>query len=142
MARGEPDHARRGGKLLRDLDMPLMAEIVETHMDMAVGEGRPIGEAEVVFLADKLVQEDRFVGLADRFRLRLDDSLAEFTGSRLRPLQARRRPKNSRTDRSRHRPVAGASEGGAMTMDSRDRPVVRCIYGWKHRGAFSSVWAG
>jgi CTP:molybdopterin cytidylyltransferase MocA len=76
MARGEPDHAHRGGKLLRDLDMPLMADIVETHMDMAVGEGRQIKEAEVVFLADKLVQEDRFVGLSERFRLRMDDFLA------------------------------------------------------------------
>jgi len=72
MARGGPDHARRGGKLLRDLDMPLMADIVETHMDLTVIEGQPIGEAEVVFLADKLVQEDRWVGLADRFRRRLD----------------------------------------------------------------------
>jgi molybdenum cofactor cytidylyltransferase len=77
MARGGPDHARRGGKRLRDLDMPLMAEIVETHMDMAVGEGRQIKEAEVVFLADKLVQEDRFVGLAERFRLRMGDSRAD-----------------------------------------------------------------
>jgi molybdenum cofactor cytidylyltransferase len=72
MARGGPDHARRGGKLLRDLDMPLMADIVETHMDIAVGEGRQIKEAEVVFLADKLVQEDRWVGLSDRFRRSLD----------------------------------------------------------------------
>jgi molybdenum cofactor cytidylyltransferase len=72
MARGAPDHARRGGKLLRGLDMPLMAEIVEAHMDLAVLEGQPIGEAEVVFLADKLVKEDRWVGLADRFRRRLD----------------------------------------------------------------------
>jgi len=76
MSRGEPDHARRGGKLLRDLDMPLMAAIVETHMELAVEEGRQIKEAEVVFLADKLVQEDRFVGLAERFRLRMDDPLA------------------------------------------------------------------
>ncbi|MBI5581010.1 MAG: NTP transferase domain-containing protein [Deltaproteobacteria bacterium] len=77
VARGGPDHARRGGKLLRDLDMPLLAEIVETHMDMAVGVGRQIKEAEVVFLADKLVQEDRFVGLAERFRLRMRDSSAD-----------------------------------------------------------------
>jgi hypothetical protein len=77
VARGGPDHARRGGMLLRDLDMPLMAEIVETHMDMTVGEGRQIKEAEVVFLADKLVQEDRFVGLAERFRLRMHDSSAD-----------------------------------------------------------------
>jgi len=52
--------------------MPLMAAIVETHMDLSAPEGRPIGEAEVVFLADKLVQEDRWVGLAERFRRRLE----------------------------------------------------------------------
>jgi molybdenum cofactor cytidylyltransferase len=72
MARGAPDHTRRGGKLLRSLDMPLMAEIVEAHMDLTLAEGQPIGEAEVVFLADKLVKEDRWVGLADRFHRRLD----------------------------------------------------------------------
>jgi len=72
MARSSPDHARRGGDLLRDLDMPLMASIVETHMDLSAPEGQPIGEAEVVFLADKLVQEDRWVGLAERFRRRLE----------------------------------------------------------------------
>jgi CTP:molybdopterin cytidylyltransferase MocA len=77
LARGEPEHARRGAKLLRDLDMPLMAAIVETHMDTSVGEETPIREAEVVFLADKLVREDRFVGLAERFRVRLDDDRAD-----------------------------------------------------------------
>jgi hypothetical protein len=66
MARGET-HARCGGKLLRSLDMPLMAEIVETHMDIAVGEGRQIKEAEVMFLADKLLQEDLFVGSLNAF---------------------------------------------------------------------------
>jgi hypothetical protein len=34
-------------------------------------EQGPISEAQVVFLADKLVQEDRFVGLEARFRRRL-----------------------------------------------------------------------
>jgi len=77
MAREELDHARRGGKLLRDLDMPLMAEIVEAHMDMVVGEGQQIREAEVVFLADKLVQEDRFVGLLERFRRHMNDTLSD-----------------------------------------------------------------
>jgi len=77
LARGEPEHARRGAKLLRDLDMPLMAAIVETHMDMSAGEEKPVREAEVVFLADKLVREDRFVGLAERFRVRLDDDHAD-----------------------------------------------------------------
>lgn len=72
LARGKTDHARRGAELLQDLDMPQMAAIVATHMDMPDGGEKPIREAEVVYLADKLVREDRYVGLAERFRRRLD----------------------------------------------------------------------
>jgi hypothetical protein len=77
MARGEPDQVRRGGRLLRDLDMPLMAEIVEIPMDLTAREGRQIREAEVVFLADQLVQEDRFMGFTESFHRRMSDSLAD-----------------------------------------------------------------
>ena len=70
MARREPDHARRGGQLLRDLGMPRMAEVVEAHMDAPASETRRIGESAVVFLADKLVQENRWVGLRNRFNHR------------------------------------------------------------------------
>jgi CTP:molybdopterin cytidylyltransferase MocA len=73
MARGELDHARSGGRMLRELDLPRMAEIVETHMDLSVEKEDPIREAEVVFLADKLISEDRFVGLEERFLSRLND---------------------------------------------------------------------
>jgi CTP:molybdopterin cytidylyltransferase MocA len=73
MARGEPDHARRGANLLRDLDMSMMAAIVASHMELPWCEGQGIHEAEVVFLADKLVREDCFVGLAARFGLCLHD---------------------------------------------------------------------
>ncbi len=77
MARGGPDHARRGADILRGLDMPLMAEIVEAHMDLKVEMGGPIREAEVVFLADKLICEDRFVGIDRRFSPRLQDHHAD-----------------------------------------------------------------
>ena len=73
MARGKPDHARHGAEILRELDMPRMAEIVQTHMDLNVEMGDPIREAEVVFLADKLICEDRFVGIDRRFSPRLQD---------------------------------------------------------------------
>jgi CTP:molybdopterin cytidylyltransferase MocA len=73
MARGQTDHARRAASLLRNLDMPLMAAIVETHMEIFWEEKQPIREAEVVFLADKLVEEDCFVGLAARFARCMDD---------------------------------------------------------------------
>lgn len=73
MARGEFDHARSGGRMLRELGLPRMAEIVETHMDLSVEKEDPIREVEVVFLADKLISEDRFVGLEERFLSRLND---------------------------------------------------------------------
>ena len=77
MARGEPDHAHRGADILRALDMPLMAEIVEAHMDLNVEMEGPIREAEVVFLADKLICEDRWVGIEERFAPRLCDYRAD-----------------------------------------------------------------
>jgi molybdenum cofactor cytidylyltransferase len=71
MFRGAPNHALRGGALLRALDLPLMAEVVEAHMDIAVKTEGPVREAEVVYLADKLVMGDRFVGLGERFAARM-----------------------------------------------------------------------
>jgi molybdenum cofactor cytidylyltransferase len=77
MARREKDHAARGGALLRQLGMPRMAEIVEAHMNVPPAESPRIGEAEVVFLADKLVLEARFVGLGSRFKHRSDEAPAD-----------------------------------------------------------------
>lgn len=77
MARGEPGHARQGGRILRELNMPQMAEIVETHMDLSIEKTDPICEAEVVFLSDKLICEDRFVGIDARFLQRLNDHRTE-----------------------------------------------------------------
>ena len=77
MARGEPDHARRGASILRELDMPLMAEIVEAHMDLKTPMEGPIREAEIVFLADKLICEDRLVGIDRRFSPRMQDHRAD-----------------------------------------------------------------
>lgn len=83
MCRGQPRHALRAAELLRELDMPRMAEIVETHMDFNVAREDPISEAEVVFLADKLISEDRFVGIDRRFLPRLTghhaDSVVEVS---------------------------------------------------------------
>jgi len=73
VARAEPDHARRGADILREWDMPRMAEIVEAHMDLNVPMEGPIREAEVVFLADKLICGDRWVGIDRRFSARLQD---------------------------------------------------------------------
>jgi CTP:molybdopterin cytidylyltransferase MocA len=76
MLRGAPDHAVRGGALLRALGVPLMAEVVEAHMDIALRTEGPLRETEVVYLADKLVMGDRFVGLDERFGERLEQKTA------------------------------------------------------------------
>jgi molybdenum cofactor cytidylyltransferase len=68
-------------------------------------EGQPIGEAEVVFLADKLVKEDRWVGLADRFRRRLD----VFPANSPAHDSARRRLASARKTAERIEAVIGRS---------------------------------
>jgi hypothetical protein len=72
--RGEPDHAEAGAELLRRQGFPAVADLVARHMDLAPREGRPVNEAEILFLADKLVEGDRRVTLEDRF----EATLAKF----------------------------------------------------------------
>ena len=72
LARSLPDHARIGAALLREMDFPRLADIVAVHMDFSVNLDAPISEAEVVFLADKLVEEDHVVDIKKRFRDKLN----------------------------------------------------------------------
>lgn len=66
IAKGTSNHAQAGGMIIRELGFPKVAEIVEAHMDLNWNDG-VIGEKEVVFLADKLVKEKRFVTLETIF---------------------------------------------------------------------------
>jgi molybdenum cofactor cytidylyltransferase len=95
VARREPEHAEAGAERLRTLGFGAVAEVVATHMDLPA-PGR-IGAAEIVFLADKLVQEDRRVSLEERFgaveeHFRHDPEVRRKIGGRLqtaRLIQAR-----------------------------------------------------
>ena len=53
------------------MEFPLLADIVEVHMDLSITDGVPITEAEVVFLADKLIQGHHRVDLSERFQSKL-----------------------------------------------------------------------
>ncbi|MCE5334406.1 MAG: histidine phosphatase family protein [Desulfobacteraceae bacterium] len=66
IARGEPDHAGAGAKLLAGLGYPKVARIVASHMDMQP-HGASLDEADLVYLADKCVEQDRLVTLDERF---------------------------------------------------------------------------
>ena len=67
LARKEKNHAKEGAKILSDLGYPNVGKIIATHMDIEVNEEDNITEGELLYLADKVVQEDELVGLEKRF---------------------------------------------------------------------------
>lgn len=68
--KGEPDHDRAGGDLLRSLGYPEVAAVAEVHTRLG---GRipapddPIAEDEVVYLADKSYRGTRLVSIEERY---------------------------------------------------------------------------
>ncbi len=66
LCRREPDHAQRGAQQLAVLGYPETGALIRSHHDL---EPRAdiVTEAEILFLADKLVLEDREVSLEERF---------------------------------------------------------------------------
>jgi len=67
LARDKPNHAREAAKLVAELGFPEVAALIGTHMDMPAGSADSVSAAEVLYLADKVVQEDRQVSLEQRF---------------------------------------------------------------------------
>jgi molybdenum cofactor cytidylyltransferase len=73
LAKGLSEHAVAGARYLRETGFSGIAGIVETHMDFIVDTGAPISASEVVFLADKCIQEDRRVDITARFQAKLQN---------------------------------------------------------------------
>lgn len=67
LARKEKNHAREGARILDDLGYPNVGEIIAAHMNIDVNEKEDITEEEILYLSDKVVQEDKFIGLEKRF---------------------------------------------------------------------------
>jgi len=59
IARKEPDHAARGAGILRKMGFLAVADIVASHMDIAVDVRAPLNEREIVYFADKLTVNER-----------------------------------------------------------------------------------
>lgn len=68
LAKGRPNHARTGARILLTRGYPAVARIVAVHHSIAFHEGQQLDEAAILFLADKLVLNERFVSLEERFR--------------------------------------------------------------------------
>jgi CTP:molybdopterin cytidylyltransferase MocA len=67
VAKGQPAHAEAGAALIDRLGYPALAAIIGQHMDLDLAGERP-DAAAVVFIADKLVREDRRIPLEARFQ--------------------------------------------------------------------------
>jgi len=66
IAKTQKDHAAAGAALLKTLGYPRVAAAVAVHMDLETGPDQPLDEAQLVFLADKLLEGERLEGLAAR----------------------------------------------------------------------------
>lgn len=71
LCRAEKQHARVSAEAIRKEGYPGIASLVAVHHQAAYSEREaqgPLTEAEILFYADKRVQEDRLVSVEERFR--------------------------------------------------------------------------
>ncbi len=61
------NHAKKGEETLKKLGYEHIGNIISTHMDIKVSEKENITENEILYLADKLVKEDKVIPLECRF---------------------------------------------------------------------------
>ncbi len=66
IARDRPNHAEAGARILSEMGCPRVGEIVAKHMDIH-SRGPSVDEADLIYLADKYVEENSPVSLEERF---------------------------------------------------------------------------
>ncbi len=73
IAKMEENHARTGENILKEMGYGKVGSIIGSHTDIEVADdpGR-ITEAEILYLADKLVREDEVISIEERFKLSLN----------------------------------------------------------------------
>ena len=72
LAKGEPHHAAAGAAMLREMGYGTVADLVAVHMELPPRSDDAIDAADLLFLADKLMEGARFVPLETRFRRQLE----------------------------------------------------------------------
>lgn len=77
LAKGKPAHASQGARILKSLGYVEVANIVASHTDITIGDSFFLDEAAIVYLADKLVKQDRIVSIEDRFQTALNKFSAD-----------------------------------------------------------------
>lgn len=112
LAKGWPNHAREGARILEELGLPRVAAAMASHPDFEAPDNAPLSEAELVYLADKLVQGDRIVSLEERFSTKWAHvgSTAE-SRARMEGRLARARRSLARVEAALSGPVADVLSG-------------------------------
>jgi putative nucleotidyltransferase with HDIG domain len=77
LAKGKPDHAAEGARILTAMGYPDIARVVAAHMDIKVAREEPLRIAELLYLADKMTDRNRWVTLEERFAPKLRTSSAD-----------------------------------------------------------------
>jgi hypothetical protein len=72
VAKGRPDHAMEGSRLLAEKGYPRVALVVSVHTDLPDPVPDELTEAQVVYLADKMVAGVRVTSLEQRRRAARD----------------------------------------------------------------------
>jgi CTP:molybdopterin cytidylyltransferase MocA/HD superfamily phosphohydrolase YqeK len=89
LAKGKPNHAPEGARILDEMGYRDIARLVAVHMDIVVDESEPVGAGEVLYLADKMTSRNRCVPVEERFAPRvqshgLDPEIRGVVDGRLR----------------------------------------------------------
>ncbi len=71
-AKGVRDHGAAAAGMLRRLEFHPVASLVEEHMTCRVDEDRPVNEFDILRVSDRIIEEDRIVGLEKKFRKKMD----------------------------------------------------------------------
>jgi molybdenum cofactor cytidylyltransferase len=78
IARERPEHAKAGAEIVSGLGYGAVADIIAQHMDIDSRAAEAPGEAAIVYLADKMVKENKAHPLEER----LSESLARFADNK------------------------------------------------------------
>jgi molybdenum cofactor cytidylyltransferase len=105
IARTGKNHAQAGACLLLEHGFDRLAPIVGAHMDLDVRPDQPIDAAQVVFLADKVVEGERYADLDHRFNRKLE----KFARDRNAAQAVERRWENARLIRDKVEKMTGRS---------------------------------
>ena len=103
VAKGSSRHAEVGMEIISAWGYPQVAAVVGSHIDIIPAKDAPPGEAEILYLADKLVSGDRYIALEERFR----ESEKRFSGDAEVATAIRRRFDSARLIKARIEHILG-----------------------------------